>query len=118
MSFAGAAGFASVIAAVATAIIAIVSVLLSMIYLRDKSKSRYDELHRRAEISEMRKSYEDQINALTHQLTATDERWKDLNHLLISAQRSQPDTHYSEEIKGGEFLAALGIQAGEGTSRL
>jgi len=89
--------YASIIAAAATLLIAFASMVLLATYLRDKSKSRYDEVHHRAEISEMRRSYEDHLKALTLQLTATDQRWKDLNHLLISSQRFEPKVQVADD---------------------
>lgn len=110
-SFWQALGYASIFAAAATSIVAAATAILLLHFLRDKSKSRYDEEHRRAEISEMRKSYEDQMKSLTLQLSATDQRWKDLNHLLLSSQRFE--TNNSKEVAPSEFLAAVGIRESE-----
>jgi hypothetical protein len=105
--------YASIIAAAATLLIAFASMVLLATYLRDKSKSRYDEVHHRAEISEMRRSYEDHLKALTLQLTATDQRWKDLNHLLISSQRFEPTVQVADDIPRSNFLRAMGIKEQE-----
>jgi hypothetical protein len=101
-------GYASILAAIATSIIGGAISVFFLVYLRDKSKSSYDEEHHRAELSEMRKAYSEQLKALTLQLTATDQRWKDVNHFLLSSQRFEGrDT---KGIPDSNFLSAMGIR--------
>jgi hypothetical protein len=99
--------YSAVLSVVITTIVGAFIAFFTTFILRRKSDSRYDEVLRRAEISEMRKSYEEQIKNLTLQLTATDQRWKDLNHLLLSSQRFE--AREPAKYRSSEFLRAMGI---------
>jgi hypothetical protein len=69
--------------------------LFMFVFLRDKSRSQYDVERQRTILSEMRASYENQIAKLVMDMTATQERWRDANHLLLSGQtlQSRRDPH-------------------------
>jgi hypothetical protein len=67
-------------------LLAILALMISLI-MRNRL-SRYELEHHRAVLSAMRDSYESQIARLAREMTATEQRWKDANHLLISAQKT------------------------------
>ena len=64
---------------------AVFSVLMFQLKARDKS--RYIELEHRVRLSELRESYERRIATLQAEMTATERRWKEANHLLIDGQQ-------------------------------
>ena len=76
--------------------------------LTDRSEAEYDLIRRRAELSDMREYYESQISKLSNQLTATEDRWRDANHLVLDAQRVQA-TKSSKAVDPGRFLEAFGV---------
>jgi hypothetical protein len=98
------AAIASVITTAATVLIA--SMLL--IALRNRSVSKYDDIHKHAQLSAMREAYDKQLHEINKQLLSTEERWKEINHLLISAQRLQPDGG-NVGVPYTRFLRAAGI---------
>lgn len=61
------------------------------VFLRDRSLSQYDKERREVQLSAVRETYEQQISDLSKRLTATEDRWQELNHLILASQRSQPD---------------------------
>ncbi len=78
-------------------------------YLKDRSKSDYDFDRNRAILSDIRHSYEKQIAMLNIQMTATEQRWIDANHLLLSGQNSQPDHDAPHSLKNNDFLKSHGV---------
>jgi hypothetical protein len=94
----------SIISATITGVIAVILMKI----LKDRSLSRYDELRHQAELSEIRKAYDSQIHNLTMTLMATETRWKEINHLLLSAQRLQPELT-TTNVTHTNFLKTAGI---------
>jgi hypothetical protein len=99
----------AVISAIATTFVALASSAFYAVYVREKARSRYDEERHRAIISEIRQSYEAQLRNLTAQLMATEGRWKELNHLLISSQKTLSQTASDVSVDANKFLRAMGI---------
>lgn len=93
-------------------IVTISMVLILLLYYYHTAKQRkYDEKEHRAELSMLRHELEKQIYQVTNRLLATEERWKDIHHLLISAQNkmlSEDQREYSVHLT--EFLKAAGIK--------
>jgi hypothetical protein len=82
----------STVLALTALLTALVTVVLAgMLYVLKQSKGKsYDEDRHRVELEKMRAYFESQINMLTQRLLSTEDRWKDVNHLVISAmQRSE-----------------------------
>lgn len=76
---------------------------------RERSQSKYNEERHRAELSAMRAALEHSISNMNMQLMATEQRWRDVNHLLISAQDAQA-THAPEQRAAvTSFIRELGI---------
>lgn len=76
---------ASVVAAFAALLFAVM-----MLYTQ-RRRTKYDEERHRIELELMRRSIESQMYGLNEKLLATEDRWRDVNHLLISSQNRQPD---------------------------
>jgi len=89
----------------ATLLIALVMYLLQ----KQNRERRYDEYKHRAELEQIRKSFEDQIYKLTDRLVATDERWRDVNHLLMSGQRFTPTLERLPSSPHSDFLVRAGL---------
>jgi hypothetical protein len=104
-----------------TGVIALFSVILSGLtfYYSKRRKTRYNEEFHRIELELMRKSIEKQMYELNRKLTATESRWKDVNHLVLASQERAPDPNqYHPQITS--FLESAGITPSdlEGDSNL
>lgn len=95
-------------------ITAIVSVLISAIafilYLNLRKK-KYDSENNQAILESIRNSIEKQIYSLNDRLIQNEERWKDVNHLLLKNEyikNNSPITN-SRETYYSDFLKANGI---------
>jgi hypothetical protein len=86
----------------------IVAVTMGVL-LRESRGRRYDEERRRAELEVIRKSLEDQLYRLNDRLVATDERWRDVNHLLMSGQRFAPPPEQAPPVARSRFLERAGL---------
>jgi hypothetical protein len=72
-------------------------------YLSDHSKSRFNAEIKRAELSLMRESLESEISRLNRQLVATEDRWQEVNHLIIEGQR-QAQASLNGQVERTRFL--------------
>lgn len=82
------------------------------LYLRNKNNSiklNYDIEKHHALLSLMRENYEDKIAELNSRLLATEERWKDVNHLLMKAQDSHQYNDMKNSINTNNFLKNFGV---------
>jgi hypothetical protein len=96
------------IAVLATTFSLITVILLVM--FKNIERKRYDDLMHRAKLDDMREYFESQINKLTNRLLATEERWIDVNHLLISSiNRLKEVPKTPEKAKLSEFLKSFNI---------
>lgn len=101
-------GIIAVIVSVLAAVIVVVAVLL--IRLWTSREQRYDRDKQIAVIEDMRRSLEDKVYELTRRQLATEDRWRDTNHLILSAQRqqeSEPSYRGKAELSG--FFRRAGI---------
>jgi hypothetical protein len=80
-----------------------------MAFLAQQRQSKYDEKLHRIELDIVRKSMESQLYSLNAKLMATEARWKDVNHLLISSQNHQLDSNFSGRLQLTPFLQSAGI---------
>ena len=62
-----------------------------MMLYTQRRHTKYDDERHRIELELMRRSIESQMYGLNEKLLATEDRWRDVNHLLISSQSRQPD---------------------------
>jgi hypothetical protein len=105
-------GTAQILYVVAGAIAVAVALGTALFYLllRESRLRRYDDVHHRAELESIRKSLEEQIYKLNDRLVATDERWRDVNHLLISAQKLSPPPEKPANLPAPDFLRRAGLE--------
>lgn len=83
---------------------------VTSLYILRRS-SRYDERRHQVELELMRRSLEAQMYELNKRLVATEPRWRDVNHLVISSQERQPDHGLvSGAISPESFLRSVGIR--------
>lgn len=86
----------------------LVTVLLYLV--KSQQHKKYDEENSRAVIESMRGSFEKRLYEMTERLTSTDDRWRDVNHLLIESQKSLDSTESpSNEIYLSEFIKSNGL---------
>jgi len=100
---------------IATIIVSVLSVititiLTAILMYQARRDRKYDEEKFQALIGEMRNSFEHQMYRLSDRLMATESRWQDVNHLLISSQKIQDtERNVSEKVYLSEFLKSVGI---------
>lgn len=95
-------------------IVTVFAVLLGvvMVIYTNRRQTRYDAERHRVELEMMRRSIESQMYSLNEKLLATEDRWRDVNHLLISSQNRQPDLMVPlKENPSSSFLVSSGISA-------
>lgn len=98
--------------ALAASIVGVVTAALTaMVYLmrQRQMQAKYDREHQHAVLSMLRESYEDKIADLNARLLATEDRWKDVNHLLLDSQRKQPNHFVDSKVDTSRFLRQFGI---------
>lgn len=78
-------------------------------FLRDRSRRSYDDERHRAILSEFRASAEEQLARVNAELTATEARWRDANHLLLDAQNAQAEKSDAVVANAAGFLSGFGI---------
>jgi hypothetical protein len=87
----------------------VVFVLMVLFYLI-RTQKKYDQIHNRALIDDMRASFEKSIYQLTDRLVSTQERWMDANHLVIASQgNTHMDINKEESVYLTEFLKSNGV---------
>ncbi|MBB3474258.1 hypothetical protein [Sphingomonas sp. BK345] len=97
-------------------LIPVMAVALYAIYRQQRFQIRSNEEHQNAMFSLMRASYEEKIADMNQRLLATEERFRDVNHLIIDSQRSHPASAprvQDSEVSIGRFLTPFGIQLNE-----
>lgn len=67
---------------------ALTAVFVFATYMASKRQSHYDLESHKAVLSAVRDSYESQIARLSKEMTATNDRWRDANHLVLSGQKN------------------------------
>jgi hypothetical protein len=92
-------------------VIAFAALLLTVMTIyTNRRKTRYDDDRHRIELELMRRSIESQMYGLNEKLLATEERWRDVNHLLLSSQSRQPEAFEpSKQVVPSVFQASAGI---------
>src|SRR5438045_634271 len=100
-------------------IVAVFTILISiMLYIREKSNKsesdRYLEDKKIIQLEYLRKNLEDEIYKVSKRLELNEDRWKDINHLIISYQNRMQDIQpKKQDIQYGEYLKTLGISKDE-----
>ena len=91
--------------------ISLVIGLVALLLILNRKKAVYDEKKRTAILEEVRNSFEKQIYALNDRLIQNEERWRDVNHLLLRDEYRANKSPISNSRKTyySEFLRANGI---------
>lgn len=85
-----------------------------VVHYRTRGVGRYDEVRGRVEIDLLRRSLEEEIAKINQRLTSEGARWQDINHLLLSAQRSSSESITSKaSAPWPDFLLRMGVSPGE-----
>src|SRR5882672_2822116 len=89
--------------------------LIAFILITARKKGKYDDERHSAILEEVRNSFENQIYALNDRLIQSEERWRDVNHLLLRKEylEKEPAKYSSTRIHYSEFLKANGISENE-----
>lgn len=81
-----------------------------LFYFRSHRHARYNESEHRVELEALRDSFEKRIYGLTDRLMSTEDRWRDLNHLLESRLKTQPDEIMPDvSVQLTSFLRSYGL---------
>lgn len=96
------------------AVFAFVSLVLLFRIYSERRVAKYDDEKHRAALEMLRQSFEKGIYDLTHRLTSTEARWRDVNHLVASRISTQPDqVGVIAELPKTKFLESYGLVAEE-----
>jgi hypothetical protein len=90
----------------------IMATLMSMMLLqyRELRTRKYDEEAHRAQLELLRNSFEKELYELNRRLLSTEERWRDINHLLISSQKAPAQLLESpQKVYLTQFLKSAGV---------
>lgn len=95
-------------------IIALISILISTIaYLLSKflRKARYDEANNKAMLESYRNALEKQMYMLNEKMVLNEERWRDVNHLLLTKDDNSGSdlSALRKSVYYSDFLKANGI---------
>lgn len=102
---------------IAGAAAAVISVLLYFMLnnMKERSRSSYDSQRNQARLSEMREFFESQLYQINHQLLSSEKRWREVNHLLLSAQAKEFSSQERNYLKNpllenkNSFFLQMGI---------
>ena len=96
--------------------ITFLTVTFTVLALYIRSKSNIDAIHRynfdknTVELEYMRKNLENQLYKVSKKLEENEDRWKDINHLIITSQYKSENIKYDKNnIKYNSFLNSLGL---------
>lgn len=94
------------------AVSSLITLIVFILYSNMK-QARYDSENNRALFESMRKSFEKQIYSLNDKLARNEERWRDVNHLLIRKEyvNEAPELNYNNKIVLNNFLKSNGINS-------
>ncbi|HEM8293265.1 TPA: hypothetical protein U2M59_002563 [Providencia stuartii] len=83
--------------------------LLAIIYYKNNRQRHYDEEKNRSHLEMLRESYEKKMYEIMDRLVRTEERWKDMNHLILSAQKREMSLDGKHDVMLTDFLKAHGL---------
>ena len=96
-----------------TAIItSIFAVLMAVLYsvLRMRKDIQYNSFKNQAQIESIRNSYEKKLYEISDRLVSSESRWRDVNHLILSAQKYQSSQIKENKVILTGFLSERGIK--------
>ena len=94
-----------ILSSVVTAIITLVAYVL----LKNLKVSRYDREKQRAELESIRKSLEYKMYEINDRLMMNENRWKDINHLILDSTKNESDSINENKVSLTRFLVNNGI---------
>jgi nucleoside 2-deoxyribosyltransferase len=96
-------------------VISLIAVILGYIQIRSWKKASYDKNYQKSILDEVRNTFEKQIYALNDRLIQNEERWRDVNHLLLRKEylENAEPIETTRKIHYSEFLRANGISENE-----
>src|SRR5215217_4650042 len=85
--------------------------LITYLLIINRKKADYDRKNQKAILDEVRNSFEKQIYALNDRLIQSEERWRDVNHLLLRKEYLENESPItpSKRTYLSDFLKANGI---------
>lgn len=94
-----------------TVIVSVVFTLTVFFLFKYLKKAKYDKDNNKAVLDSIRHSFETQIYSLNDRLVQSEERWKDVNHLLLRNEYIHNDSplKLDQKIFYSDFLRANGI---------
>ena len=82
------------------------------VYLRTR-ETRYDQELKRIQLEAMRMAIERRIYELNDDLLASDDRWRDVNHILLSSQEHSSRSRTRRGVALTSFLESYGLNQQE-----
>ncbi len=94
-----------------TAAISVLVTLVAFVLFQNLKKSRYDKENHQALLESIRHSLEKQMYGINDRLVLNEERWRDVNHLLLRKEYIENTSPISKDRKiyYTEFLKANGL---------
>lgn len=91
-------------------VLTFIGLLLAFMFLYIwRRNATYDQEKHRVELELMRRAIESQMYGLNDKLVATEARWRDVNHLLLSSQSKQLDAESTSPLPLTPFLRSAGL---------
>ncbi len=81
----------------------------ALIYYKTNRERKYDNKENRANLEMLRESYERKMYDMMDRMVKTENRWKDANHLLLSAQKREMSPYEKHNSTLTEFLKSHGL---------
>lgn len=92
-------------------LMSVTAALVGYMLISGRKKRHYDEKRQQAILDEVRSSFEKQIYTLNDRLVQSEERWRDVNHLLLTKNYLRTEIAFdsNKRVHYSEFLKANGI---------
>lgn len=86
--------------------------LVAFLLYKNLKKNRYDKEENKALLESIRKSLENKMYGINERLVLNEERWRDVNHLLVRNEYNENATPISnsKRVSYSNFLASNGIK--------
>lgn len=96
-------------------VVSILAALIGYLLISNRKKAKYDLESQKAVLDEVRNSFERQMYTLNNRLIQSEERWRDVNHLLLRKEylENNDTVQALRKIQYTEFLRANGIAENE-----
>lgn len=108
MSIFSGSEYTSLLIAVSTMVL--IQAVVFYLYKQNK-ESKYNDQNRRIEMEKLRESMEKRIYDLTERLLSREDRWRDVNHLLVESKSNEKEIdHKVKKVKENTFLSSSGLK--------